>query len=213
MTRLVLGSASPGRLKVLRQAGIEPLVVASGVDEDAVIAALGSNTSPGDVVRILAQAKADQVAAALDRTVAADCVVIACDSMLYIDGQLCGKPGSVADARQQWESMAGRAGQLYTGHCIIRLLDHEIIHSDTEASITTVHFGIPSRDDLEAYLASGESLRVAGGFTLDGLGGWFIDGVDGDPSAVVGIGLPHTRALLRGAGLSIAALWASNPSG
>ena len=131
--------------------------------------------------------------------------------MLHIDGRLCGKPSSVADARRQWQSMAGRAGQLYTGHCLIRLLDHEIVHTGTETSITTVHFGTPSPDDLEAYLASGESLRVAGGFTLDGLGGWFIDGVDGDPSAVVGIGLPLTRALLRGAGLSIAALWAANP--
>ena len=120
--------------------------------------------------------------------------------MLHIDGRLCGKPSSVADARRQWQSMAGRAGQLYTGHCLIRLLDHEIVHAGTETSITTVHFGTPSPDDLEAYLASGESLRVAGGFTLDGLGGWFIDGVDGDPSAVVGIGLPLTRSLLRGRG-------------
>ncbi len=163
------------------------------------------------MVCALARAKAEQVAGQLDSAVAADCVVIGCDSMLHIDGRLCGKPESVADARRQWQSMAGRAGQLYTGHCLIRLLDREIVHSGTETSITTVHFGTPSPDDLEAYLASGESLRVAGGFTLDGLGGWFIDGVDGDPSAVVGIGLPLTRALLRGAGLSIAALWAANP--
>jgi len=213
MTRVVLGSASPGRLKVLRQAGIQPLVVVSGVDEDLIAAQLGSDASPADVVSALARTKAEQVVGKLDDAVAADCVVIACDSMLYIEGRLCGKPGSVADARQQWQSMAGRAGQLYTGHCLIRLLDHETIHSDTETSITTVHFGTPSPDDLEAYLASGESLRVAGGFTLDGLGGWFIDGIDGDPSAVVGIGLPLTRALLRGAGLSVAALWAANPSG
>jgi septum formation protein len=215
VTRLVLGSASPGRLKVLRQAGIEPLVVVSGVDEDRIAAHLGSDASPSDVVSALARAKAEQVVgkldSALDSTIAADCVVIGCDSMLYIEGRLCGKPRSVADARQQWQSMAGRAGQLYTGHGIIRLLDREIIHSDTETSTTTVRFGTPSPDDLEAYLASGESLRVAGGFTLDGLGGWFIDGVDGDPSAVVGIGLPVTRSLLRRAGLSIAALWAANP--
>jgi septum formation protein len=213
MTRLVLGSASPGRLKVLRQAGVEPLVVVSGVDEDRIAAGLGSDASPGVVVSALARAKAEQVVGKLDSAVAADCVVIGCDSMLYIEGRLCGKPRSVPDARQQWQSMAGRAGQLYTGHCVIRLLDHEITHNGTETSITTVHFGTPPRDDLEAYLASGESLRVAGGFTLDGLGGWFIDGVDGDPSAVVGIGLPLTRSLLHRAGLSIAALWAANPSG
>ena len=216
MTRLVLGSASPGRLKVLRQAGVDPLVTVSSVDEDLVTAGIGSDVSPDDMVCALARAKAEEVAGRLvrmDRTVAADCLVIGCDSTLYIDSRLCGKPQSVADARSQWQSMAGRAGQLYTGHCVIRLLDNEIVHCDAETAITTVYFGTPSPDDLEAYLASGESLRVAGGFTLDGLGGWFIDGVDGDPSAVVGIGLPLLRSLLRRAGLSIAALWASNPSG
>jgi septum formation protein len=211
LTRLVLGSASAGRLKVLRQAGIDPLVVVSGVDEDAVIAVLGSDASPDHVVCELARAKAEQVAVGLDSTVAADCVVIGCDSMLYIDGRLCGKPQSVANARQLWQSMAGRTGRLYTGHCVIRLLNHEIVRREAQTSITTVHFGTPSPDDLETYLASGEPLRVAGGFTLDGLGGWFIDGVDGDPSAVVGIGLPLTRSLLGRAGVSIAALWAANP--
>jgi len=211
MTRLVLGSASPGRLKVLRQAGIDPLVVVSGVDEDAVAAALGPGASPQDVVCALAEAKATQVAGELTSGVGADCVVVGCDSMLYIDGRLCGKPRSVAEARELWRSMAGRAGNLYTGHCVVRLLDHKIVHSSSESSNTTVHFGRPSPEDLEAYLASGESLQVAGGFTLDGLGGWFIDGVDGDPSAVVGIGLPLMRSLLGRAGLSIAALWANNP--
>ncbi|MGO9382962.1 MAG: Maf family protein [Mycobacterium sp.] len=211
MTRVVLGSASPGRLKVLRQAGIDPLVMVSGVDEDLVTASLGPDASPADVVCALAAAKAEQVAGQLDGSVAADCVVIGCDSMLYIDGRLCGKPETVTAARRLWQSIAGRAGQLYTGHCIIRLRDNEIVHSDAETSITTVHFGMPLQDDLEAYLAFGESLRVAGGFTLDGLGGWFIDGVDGDPSAVVGIGLPLTRALLSRAGLSVAALWTDNP--
>ena len=141
MTRLVLGSASPGRLKVLRQAGVEPLVVVSGVDEDLIAGRLGPDASPGELVSALARAKAEQVAgqldSALDSTITADCVVIGCDSMLHIDGRLCGKPESVADARRQWQSMAGRAGRLYTGHCLIRLLDHEIVHSGTETSITT----------------------------------------------------------------------------
>lgn len=211
MTRLVLGSASPGRLKVLRQAGIDPLVMVSGVDEDVVAAGMAPDASPQQVVCALAEAKAEQVAGELTRIIAADCVVIGCDSMLHIDGRLCGKPQSVADARQLWQSMAGRSGNLYTGHCIIRLRDNRIVYSGSEPSDTTVHFGKPAADDLEAYLASGESLRVAGGFTLDGLGGWFIDGVDGDPSAVVGIGLPLTRSLLARAGLSITALWAANP--
>ncbi|RFD25248.1 septum formation inhibitor Maf [Mycobacterium uberis] len=211
MTRLVLGSASTGRLKVLRQAGIDPLVVASGVDEDVVTKSLGSDASPSDVVCTLAQTKAMQVATALPPAVAADCVVIGCDSLLYLDGRLCNKPQSVTNARQQWQSMAGRAGQLYTGHCVIRLSNNEIAYSVDETSITTIYFGNPSAEELEAYLACGESLQVAGGFALDGLGGWFIDGVDGDPSAVVGIGLPLTRSLLRRVGLSIAALWVANP--
>jgi len=208
MTRLVLASASPGRLKVLRQAGIEPLVVVSGVDEDLIAQRLGPDAAPDEVVCALARAKAEQVAGQLDSAVAADCVVIGCDSMLHIDGRLCGKPESVADARRQWQSMSGRAGRLYTGHCLIRMRDHQIVRNDTETSITTVHFGTPSADDLEAYLASGESLRVAGGFTLDGLSGWFIDGVDGDPWNVVGLSLPLLRSMLQRAGLSVAALWA-----
>lgn len=208
MTRVVLGSASPGRLKVLRQAGIDPLVVVSGLDEDAVIAALGPNTPPGDVVRILAQAKADQVAASLDDAVAADCVVVGCDSMLFIDGRLVGKPASADAARDQWESMGGRSGQLYTGHCLLRLLDGEAIQRASESSATTVHFATPTAADLEAYIGSGEPLAVAGGFTLDGLGGWFVDRIEGDPSNVIGLSLPLTRSLLQRVGLSVAELWA-----
>jgi septum formation protein len=208
MTCLILGSASPGRLKVLRQAGIDPLVVVSGVDEDAVIAALGSDDSPGDVVRILAQAKADQVAAKLGDAIAADCVVIGCDSMLYIDGQLVGKPATPDAARSQWQSMGGRSGQLYTGHCLLRLLDGNPIQRVSESSTTTVHFAKPAAADLEAYIGAGEPLAVAGGFTLDGLGGWFVDRIEGDPSNVIGLSLPLTRSLLARLGLSIADLWA-----
>jgi septum formation protein len=207
MIRVVLGSASPGRLTVLRQAGIDPLVVVSGVDEDAVIATLGSKTSPGDVVRVLAQAKADQVAADLDAAVAADCVVIGCDSMLYIDGRLIGKPTSADTARSQWQSMGGRSGQLYTGHCLLRLLDGNISQRASESSSTTVHFTTPTAADLDAYIGSGEPLAVAGGFTLDGLGGWFVDRIEGDPSNVIGLSLPLTRALLQRVGLSVTELW------
>jgi septum formation protein len=207
MTRVVLGSASAGRLKVLRQAGVDPLVVVSGVDEDAVIAALGSNTSPGDVVRILAQAKADQVAASLDDDVAADCVVIGCDSMLYIDGRLVGKPASADAARSQWRSMGGRSGQLYTGHCLLRLIDGKASQRASESGCTTVHFAQPTAADLEAYIGSGEPLAVAGGFTLDGLGGWFVDRIEGDPSNVIGLSLPLTSSLLQRVGLSVSELW------
>jgi len=211
MTRIVLGSASTGRLRVLRNAGIDPLVVVSGVDEDAAIAALGADPDPAAVVTTLARAKADAVARELDALVAADCVVIGCDSMLYVDGELRGKPGTPEQARRQWNSMAGRAGQLFTGHCVVRILDARTIATETAAEVTTVRFGIPTEAELTAYIAGGEPLNVAGAFTIDGLGGWFVDGVEGDPSNVVGLGLAVTRRLLESVGLSIGDLWRANP--
>jgi len=131
--------------------------------------------------------------------------------MLYCDGELRGKPTSEDDAKRQWQTMAGRTGELHTGHCVIRLRDNEIVHQGAESLVTAVHFARPSADELDAYIACGEPLKVAGGFTLDGLGGWFIDAVDGDPSSVIGISLPLTRRLFEGAGLSIPALWEANP--
>ena len=210
MTRLVLASASAGRLQVLRQAGVDPLVVVSGVDEDALIAGLGPDAAPDSVVGELARAKAERVAGELNGGVAADCVVLGCDSMLEIDGQLCGKPQSAAAAVSQWQLMAGRSGRLHTGHCLVRLRDGVIAHREVQSGCTTVHFGTPSDAELHAYVADGEPLRVAGGFTLDGLGGWFVDGIEGDPSNVIGVSLPLLRSLLGRAGLSVAALWAAN---
>ncbi|SER55931.1 septum formation protein [Mycobacterium sp. 88mf] len=210
MTRVVLGSASTGRLGVLRQAGLDPLVVVSGVDEDAVIASL-ADAPPEQVVSALAAAKADEVFTHLPAAVAGDCVVIGCDSMLFLDGQLCGKPGDVDTARRQWQSMSGRTAQLYSGHAVLVVRDGAVAHRVADTGITAVHFGSPTDTDLEAYLESGEPLGVAGGFTLDGLGGWFIEGIDGDPSNVIGLSLPLLRRMLATAGLSIADLWASRP--
>jgi septum formation protein len=211
MTRLVLASASPGRRKVLRQAGIDPLVVVSGVDEDAVAATLERSASPAEVTTSLATAKASAVVQQIPAQVAMDCVVVGCDSMLHIDGQLRGKPGSAKSARLGWKQMAGKSGQLFTGHCVIRLQDNVISHQVADFTVTTVRFANPPPADLDAYVDTGEPISVAGGFTLDGFGGWFIDGVDGDPSSVVGIGLPLTRRLLEHTGLSISVLWQANP--
>lgn len=207
MVSVVLGSASSGRLKVLRQAGVDPLVIVSGVDEDAVISELGPDAPADRVVCALAEAKAADVVDKVPADVAADCVVIGCDSMLLLDGRLSGKPGTVAAARRQWQLMAGRSGELYTGHCVVRLHDGVAQQRAVEAASTTVRFGVPSPADLDGYLDSGEPLGVAGGFTLDGLGGWFLDGVDGDPSNVIGLSLPLMRRLFAAMGLSMPQVW------
>jgi septum formation protein len=211
MTRVVLGSASAGRLSVLRKAGIEPIVVVSGVDEDAVLAGLGARPSAGVAVRALASAKAEQVAVGLDAELAEDCVVLGCDSMLSIDGDLRGKPADPESARIAWRAMAGRSGELYTGHSAIRLRNGVVVHRDSQFASTTVHFSDPSDQDLAAYINSGEPTAVAGGFTIDGLGGWFVERIEGDPSNVIGISLPLTRRMLEAAGLTISAAWQANP--
>jgi septum formation protein len=210
MTRVVLGSASAGRLRVLRQAGIDPLVVVSAVDEDALVASLDPGTPPEAVVAKLANAKAVSVAAQLPDEVSADCVVLGCDSLLYRDGELCGKPGSPDAARQQWLTMAGSTGRLLTGHALLRIFAGVITHTAGETSSTTAHFDTPTEPELDAYVASGEPAGVAGAFTLDGLGGWFIERIEGDPANVIGLSLPLVRGLVAEMGLSVAALWAAN---
>lgn len=209
MTRVVLGSASSGRLSVLRKAGIDPVVLVSDVDEEAIITRLGE-APPSEVVCALATAKAHRVAEMLKTEPASDCVVIGCDSMLEFDGRLSGKPGSADAARRQWNSMAGRSGVLHTGHCVLRLTDGTVAGDVCELGSTTVHFGSPSDADLAAYVATGEPLWVAGAFTLDGLGGWFIDRIEGDPSNVIGLSLPLLRTSLARLGLDVARLWAAN---
>ncbi|MEU1985345.1 nucleoside triphosphate pyrophosphatase [Nocardia sp. NPDC019395] len=212
MTRLVLASASPARRSVLRAAGIEPLVRISDVDEDAVAAALPADTGPHQIVVELARAKARTVAAALAGEKPGpddDLVVVGCDSMLLIDGVLQGKPHTPEVAQERWQAMAGHYADLVTGHCVLRLRAGTVTAEAVDCSATTVHFGKPDPAELDAYIATGEPLRVAGAFTLDGLGGWFVDRIDGDPSSVVGIGLPLLRRLLQEVGVGIAQLWAT----
>ncbi len=203
--RLVLASASPARLSVLRAAGLEPEVEVSAVDEDALLAGL-SDVPAADAVVALAGAKATAVARRVaDRL--PDAVVVGCDSMLHVDGRLVGKPRDRDTARARWRAMAGGTGELVTGHAVLRLHDGEIDRVAEGHAATTVRFGRPDPQELEAYLATGEPLAVAGSFTLDGLGGWFVDGIDGDPSNVIGISLPLTRRLLAGIGVRVTDLW------
>ncbi|ATE57245.1 MULTISPECIES: Maf family protein [Actinosynnema] len=200
--RFVLASQSPARLAVLKAAGVTPVVRVSGVDEDAVAAGLGEPT-PAALVTALAVAKAEAVA--VDER---DAVVIGCDSMLLTaDGQVQGKPATTEIARERWGRMAGTTGTLLTGHALLVVRDGEVVERVAEHEGTLVRFAEPTAAELDAYLATGEPLHVAGAFTLDGLGGWFVEGIDGDPSSVIGISLPLTRRLLRRVGLSVADLW------
>jgi septum formation protein len=208
--RLVLASASPARLSVLRAAGLDPEVEVSAVDEDALLAGL-SDASPAEAVTALAGAKATAVA----RRVAGrlpDAVVVGCDSMLHVDGELVGKPHDAATALARWAAMAGGTGALVTGHAVLRLDGGEIDRVAEGHAVTTVRFGRPDPAELATYVTTGEPLAVAGAFTLDGLGGWFVDGIDGDPSNVIGISLPLTRRLLAAVGIRVTDLWTA-PAG
>jgi len=210
--RFVLASASPARLGLLRAAGVEPEVVVSGVDEDAV------SGPPGELALVLAEHKAravaDQLALAANGASSGPILVLGCDSVLERDGVAFGKPVDAADAVARWQDMRGQEGILHTGHCLISLnhggADHRSISALASAR---VRFGSPSNSEIEAYVATGEPLRVAGGFTLDRLGGWFVDGIDGDPGTVLGLSLPLLRRLLADLGMEVPALWASEPIG
>ncbi|GHF22670.1 Maf-like protein [Amycolatopsis deserti] len=204
--RFVLASQSPARLAVLRAAGIEPSVVVSGVDEDAVAAAL-TDPSREELVTALALAKAEAVLAEVART-HADAVVVGCDSMLSFNGEMLGKPGDAETARKRWAQMAGGAGDLLTGHAVLVVEGGEKVRQAVGTQTTRVRFATPSQAEIDAYVATGEPLGVAGAFTLDGLGGWFVEGIDGDPSSVIGISLPLTRRLLAEVGVGVTDLWA-----
>lgn len=205
MLHFVLASASPARLGVLRSAGIEPSVVVSGVDEDAVAASL-TDPSPSELVTALALAKAEAVLATVART-HTEAVIVGCDSMLSIGGEMVGKPGEPEVAQKRWAQMAGGTGELLTGHAVLRVENGARTRQATGSHATTVRFGEPSLEELTAYIATGEPLAVAGAFTLDGRGGWFVEGIDGDPSSVIGISLPLTRRLLAEVGIGVVDLW------
>ncbi|MBB2913130.1 septum formation protein [Streptosporangium becharense] len=194
MTQIVLASASPARLALLRSAGLDPKVIVSGVDEDAVTA-----DGPSELCLALARAKAAVVAGGLT-----DGLVIGCDSVLELDGQAYGKPSSPEEAVARWRRMRGREGRLLTGHCVI---DVATGREAAEVGATTVRFGTPGDDEIAAYVATGEPLRVAGAFTLDGHGGWFVEGIDGDHGNVLGISLPLLRCLFAALDVFVPGLW------
>lgn len=235
MTSLLLASASPARLATLRSAGIEPRVQVSGVDEDAVLAAATARLGrldPAEAVLVLAQAKAEAVARALAEAAPDDdsdddedggegpgvgsgqdggLLVLGCDSLLELDGQALGKPRDAADAVARWQQMRGRRGVLHTGHWIVDTREPAPGARPGGAvgatSSTVVHFADLSDAEVEAYVATGEPLEVAGAFTVDGLGGPFVQAIEGDHHGVVGVSLPVLRGLLGQLGVAVHELW------
>ena len=197
-TRLILASRSPARLATLRSAGLAPEVVVSGVDESQVVL-----DDPAALATELAVLKAEAVAAVVD----APGLVVGCDSVLALDGQVHGKPGSVEEATARWRAMRGRTGVLHTGHCLI---DTAAGREVSDVASTTVHFAMLSDEEIHAYVATGEPLRVAGAFTIDGLGGPFIERVEGDHHNVIGLSLPLLRHLLLKLGVTVPSLWSTN---
>ncbi|HEY3715860.1 MAG TPA: nucleoside triphosphate pyrophosphatase [Jatrophihabitantaceae bacterium] len=183
MIRFVLASASPARLATLRSAGVSPEVIVSGVDESAVAA-----VDTAALVALLATAKAREVASRLDSS----SLVLGCDSMLDLDGVALGKPPSAEDAVAQWKAMRGRRGVLYTGHALLYRT-----RTLVEVASTEVRFADLDDAEIAEYVATGEPLAVAGAFTIDGLGGWFVDSIRGDHHNVVGLSLPVLRRMLR----------------
>ena len=231
---LVLASRSPARLATLRSAGLDPLVVVSGVDEDDVVARYGVSEAT-HVALVLARAKAEAVAddvdAALDEGAQPDpngdpdgdpahvvaaqvpidgALVLGCDSVLELDGDVYGKPASAEDARERWRRMRGRVGVLHTGHWLVDAREDGA--GGTGGALgavasTTVHFADLSDEEVDAYVDSGEPLHVAGAFTLDGLGGAYVSGIEGDHHNVVGVSLPLLRELLGQLGVPWHTLW------
>jgi len=207
MTRVVLASTSPARLTLLRAGGIEPLTLAPLVDEEeltAVATASGLIKNTDDMVLLLARAKAEAVA---KRPEAAGTIVIGCDSSLEFAGESLGKPHLPAVAEARWKAMRGKSGRLFSGHWVIDNRTPGSAPAVGRASHATVHFANLTDAEISAYVATGEPLKVAGAFTIDGLGGAFLRGIEGDPHTVVGLSLPVLRELVIELGIEYPSLW------
>jgi septum formation protein len=208
--RLYLASTSPARLQLLRQAGVEPVALAPGVDEEAAVAAREAEVGPleaPEMVQLLAQAKAEAIVGARHDGEPIDGLILGGDSAFLIDGEIFGKPHEPEVARERWIRQNGRAGQLWSGHWVIDHRGGEVRAAVGRPSVATVEFAELDTVEIEAYVATGEPLAVAGAFTVDSLGGPFIRSVTGDPSTVVGLSLSTLRELVRELGVEWTELW------
>jgi septum formation protein len=201
--RLVLASASAARLRTLRGAGLDPEVIVSGVDED-----YEAVDGVRELTARLAQLKAEAVSARIDHGPETT-VVVGCDSMLELEGMGYGKPGTPAEAAQRWQRMGGRFGLLHTGHHVM-LHQGKATTTRNAVASTLVHFAELTDEEIAAYVATAEPLNVAGGFTVDGLGGPFVTGIEGDHHNVVGLSLPLLRTMLNELGIWWPSLWGSS---
>ena len=195
--RLVLASASPARRTTLRAAGLDPVVIVSGVDESQL-----TDLPPAELAQQLAELKCAAVAVRDD--LPADALVLGCDSVLELDGEALGRPTGAADARVRWQAMRGRSGVLHSGHCLRDVASGQVAAA---TGSTTVHFADVSDEEIDAYVTTGEPLQVAGAFTIDGIGGAFVTGIEGDHHNVVGVSLPLLRELVLELGHGWPELW------
>ena len=196
---LVLASGSAGRLRVLRDAGIDARVVVSGVDETT-----GDGLDTAAVVATLAERKATAVAGRCPGA-----LVLGCDSLLELDQVTFGKPASAGQAAEVWRRLSGREATLFTGQCLVAGDGRRV----REVARAAVRFGTPSEAELAAYVASGEPMTMAGGFSIEGLGAPFVDSIDGDPGTVIGLSLPLLRRMLAQIGVAITDLWRTPAGG
>ncbi|MBU3994618.1 MAG: septum formation protein Maf [Actinobacteria bacterium] len=212
--RLVLASTSPARLSVLRGAGIEPMCFAPEVDEESEVEAreeqLGRALSAPELVEYLGRLKAEDVVRRHGPagTGEIDGLVLGGDSAFLLDGEILGKPYTPEVALERSRQHRGQTGVLYSGHWLIDCRGGEVRGARGEVDTATVTLSSDVSDaELEAYVATGEPLLLAGGFAIDGLAGAFIERIEGAPSCVIGLSLPALRRLVTGLGHEYPALW------
>ncbi|MBE9030816.1 septum formation inhibitor Maf [filamentous cyanobacterium LEGE 11480] len=202
LPRFILASQSPARRRLLQQAGIEPECMPSQFDEDSI-----QSPNPSHLVESLAIGKATVIAQKLAKSSPQSAVVLGCDSVLAINGEIHGKPDSPSHAIERWQYMRGRVGELYTGHALIQLLPTGSSRQLVRCAMTQVHFAQPTDRQIRAYVASGEPLHCAGCFALEGKGSLFIERLQGCHTNVIGLSMPLLRQMLGEMDCDVTAFW------